>query len=125
MSQYKIRLPDDKVYDLIHIYSLPTWMTEYFEGESILYNLKDDETISVPHVEDCQLCGKPFEEATKPNPFFCQSKPVNRELGYVGKICSDCWGWIELQRNNDSIPKSIRKTVKKGHKPKRFLYLLE
>lgn len=124
MSRYKIRTPDDKIHNLVNPLALPSWMTEYFEGESVLYS-KDEDPVFVPHVIDCQLCNRPFEEATKTDPFFCQSRPVNRELGYVAKICSDCWGWIEMRNNNSKIPKSIRKRIEAGHNPKQFLYLLE
>ena len=125
MSDVNIRLADDSVHGIFNQYMIPYWMTQYLDGESVIYVKRTDETVYVPHVVACQLCDRNFNECTKPTALLCQNARINREFGYVAKICIDCFYWIENQRGrHEDTPKTVRKTLEAGHQPKRFDYLV-
>ncbi|QLF83427.1 hypothetical protein SEA_NICEHOUSE_214 [Rhodococcus phage NiceHouse] len=121
-----ITLWDGTKCNTISRYYVPQYVTEYFDGESSIYDKKTQETISVPHTEVCQLCDREFDrQRTGRSAIACQYLKINKEFGYVAKICRDCYYWIEQQLGTTAIPKSVKETLDAGHKPVRFDYLIE
>lgn len=125
MVSVSITFWDDHSEGLISKYHIPMHLTRYFDGESVIYDSQDETPTYVPHTEVCQLCDRDFRSASRLEPQFCQYNPINREFGYVAKICRDCYYWIEHKLGSKSLPKSTKQAISSGHKPVRFDYLFE
>lgn len=119
-----IRFSDGESVKVMNRFTIPNWLDRYLEEECVIFDERDDLPTTVPHVEHCQLCLRDFEEATKSRPQLCRHSPINREFGYVAKICVDCLYYIERELGLEAIPKSIKATLDSGHRVKMLEHLI-
>ena len=112
---YSIQI-NGKRYGLVSRFSVPKYLaTEYCTMPFTLYF--GSESISIDATEICFLCNRNFSQATRACPLLCTNIDINHQLGYVGRICVDCYYFLAEKNGYEHTPISIRKVLDSGFHP--------
>ncbi len=114
---------DNKCYGLVSKYAIPRYLSsDYCTKDFTLYD--NGEVRNVSATKHCFFCSRRFTEATRPIPLLCTSKEINRQLGYVGRMCCDCLYWMQKQEGYDAVPRSVKEFLDTGwYPPNAYKYM--
>lgn len=93
-------------YNVPHQYMIGVHKTKYLKMDAKF--VEDDLVIDAPIAQNCDFCGKAYDEQPTTAKFLCEDQDFNRQIGRPGRVCIICY----YRRYKDAghvIPPPLRK----------------